>query len=144
MTQPATQRSLLLSPVLEQEPVTTAPSLQETRRLVRRALRPAFLFSDPATPATLHAYAFACGQDVAAWHLAHLGEFLSGEQVDSDGAALARHTLVFQATHTDDPAAFCRLYHAAFCAGYHAYQAATKGAAMPCERAEIPPIGRSA
>src|SRR5579885_2666288 len=82
------------------------------------------LHGDPTAAATLQVYARACGMDVAAWHLHHLGGWLSDAEVQRDGVALADSTLAFEATHTDDPIEFCRLYQSAFCAGYRAYQVA--------------------
>ncbi len=105
--------------------LTAALSPSETQRQVWRTLRPAFmLHGDPTAAATLQVYARACGMDVAAWHLHHLGGWLSDAEVQRDGVALADSTLAFEATHTDDPIEFCRLYQSAFCAGYRAYQVA--------------------
>ncbi len=135
MAQPAATCDPVLDPVVlpsKDIHLAVARSPSETQRQVWRTLRPAFMFSgDPTAADTLCAYGFACGQDVAAWHWSHLGEFLSDAEVQCDGVALADSTLAFEATHTDDPAEFCRLYQSAFCAGYRAYQVAvTRGLMM--------------
>src|SRR5579885_3616199 len=81
--------------------LTAALSPSETQRQVWRTLRPAFmLHGDPTAAATLQVYARACGMDVAAWHLHHLGGWLSDAEVQRDGVALADSTLAIEAEST--------------------------------------------
>ncbi len=119
MPQSVTMCAPVLDPVVlpsKDIHLAVARSPSETQRQVWRTLRPAFMFSgDPTAADTLCAYGFACGQDVAAWHWSHLGEFLSDAEVQCDGVALADSTLAFEATHRGRTKITAKTTHTAMC-----------------------------
>jgi hypothetical protein len=102
-------------------------SIEFTQAEVLRTLRNSYdIFGSTDARLELDAYARSVGAYVASFDR-EAGVFLTSEQADEEGAAMAVRTLyVWRVCTTDDPRGFCRRFQGAFFDGYLDYVTAAR------------------